>query len=71
MLVHYAVHGPLRTGPKGPCYVSRSRHCVPSHTTKIKHNGYLTQKSLDKIRYQLQKRGKLCQKKKSTVSQTQ
>ena len=39
--------------------------------TKIKYNGYLTQKSLDNIKYQLQKRGKLCQKKKSTASQTQ
>ena len=41
--------------------------------TKTKYNnaGYLTQKSLDNIRYQLQKRGKLCQKEKSTVSQTQ
>ena len=39
--------------------------------TKIKYNGYLTQKSLDNIKCQLQKRGKLCQKKKLTVSQKQ
>ena len=30
--------------------------------TKYNNGGYLTQKSLNNIRYQLQKRGKLCQK---------
>ena len=34
--------------------------------TKYNNGGYLTQKSLDNIRYQLQKRGKLCQKEKLT-----
>ena len=39
--------------------------------TKYTNGGYLTQRSLNKIKHQLQKRGKLCQKKKSTASQTQ
>ena len=39
--------------------------------TKYNNGGYLTQRSLNNIKYQLQKRGKLCQKEKSTASQTQ
>ena len=39
--------------------------------TKYNNGGYLTQKSLNNIRYQLQKRGKLCQKKKLETLQTQ
>ena len=39
--------------------------------TKYNNGGYLTQRSLNNIRYQLQKRGKLCQREKSTASQTQ
>lgn len=30
--------------------------------TKYNNGGYLTQRSLNNIKYQLQKRGKLCQK---------
>ena len=39
--------------------------------TKYTNGGYLTQRSLNNIRHQLQKRGKLCQKEKSIASQTQ
>lgn len=40
--------------------------------TKYSNGGYLTQRSLNNIRHELNKRGKLCQnKEKSTVSQTQ
>lgn len=39
--------------------------------TKYNNGGYLTQRSLNNIKYQLQKRGKLCQKEKSTAFQTQ
>jgi hypothetical protein len=39
--------------------------------TKYNNGGYLTQRSLNNIRYQLQKRGKLCQKKKLEILQTQ
>ena len=38
--------------------------------TKYTNGGYLTQRSLNNIRHQLQKRGKLCQKEKLTASQT-
>lgn len=46
--------------------------------TQYTNGGYLTQRSLNNIRYQLQKRGKLCQKeemcqkeKKLEILQTQ
>ena len=40
--------------------------------TKYSNGGYLTQRSLNNIRYQLQKRGKLCQKEEKLVTlQTQ